>query len=404
VSGPASAIGTSNAAAAPLTGLRVLDLTRLLPGPVCTLYLADLGADVVKVEDLGAGDYARRLGNAPGTVSAFFRAVNRNKRSAAIDLKHPDGRAALLALARTADVLVESFRPGVMAALGVDYPVVAACNPRLVYAAITGYGQTGPRARVAGHDVNFLGYAGVLDQTGSRAGPPALSNLQIADLLGGAATGAIALRAALVGAQRTGVGRSVDVAMADAALAHNIFALHALEQWGHTLPRGEDLLTGGVPAYGVYGTQDGRWLAVGALEPKFWQQLCATLQRPDLAPDGLATGGRGAEVRAELAALLGTRPLGYWTELFAAVDCCVTPIHTLDEALSDDQFAARRMFVDGADGARQYAPPFKLSGHEFSIRREAPVQGQHTTEVLREAGYSDKAIAKLIADGAVRNA
>ena len=389
-------------ASAPLEGLRVLDLSRLLPGPVATLYLADLGADVVKVEDTGAGDYARELGNAPGTVSAFFRAVNRNKRSIAIDLKRPEGREVLLALVRNAEVVVESFRPGVVAALGVDYATLAAVNPRLVYAAITGYGQTGPRAAMAGHDINYLGYAGILDQTGSRGGAPALSNLQIADLLGGAASATIAILAAVIGAQKTGRGRHVDVAMADAALAHNIFALHALEQWGSTLPRGEDLLTGGVPAYGVYATRDGRWLAVGALEPKFWQLLCTTIGRPDLAGSGLSTGTEGERARAELAALFASQSLAHWSQRFAAVDCCVTPVLTLDEALNDVQFGARGMVVRGSDGTRQYAPPFHLSDHDFSVRREAPAQGQHTAEVLRAAGYGDDRIEALAASGAIR--
>ncbi len=394
----------TSATAAPLAGIRVLDLTRLLPGPVCTLYLADLGADVIKVEDTGAGDYARELGNRPGTVSAFYLAVNRNKRSIAIDLKRAAGRDVLLTLARGADVVVESFRPGVTAALGADARTLSAANPRLVYASITGYGQTGPRASRAGHDINYLGYAGVLDQTGVRGGAPALSNLQIADLLGGAASSAIAILAALVGAQRTGRGCAIDVAMADAVLAHNIFALHALEQWGHTMPRGDDLLTGGVPAYGVYGTADGRWLAVGALEPKFWQLLCATLARPDLAPGGLATGEEGARVRGELAALIASRPLAHWAEVFAAVDCCVTPVHTLDEALGDAQTIAREMVVRDATGTRQYAPPFRLSGHVFAILRDAPAQGQHSRELLREAGYDDDAIAALVAEGSVKAA
>jgi crotonobetainyl-CoA:carnitine CoA-transferase CaiB-like acyl-CoA transferase len=387
--------------AGPLAGLRVLDLTRLLPGPVCTLYLADLGADVVKIEDTGAGDYARNLGSRPGTVSAFYRAVNRNKRSAAIDLKDPRGRTAFLALAQRADAIVESFRPGVVASLGVDYETVAATNPRVVYASISGYGQDGPRAQAAGHDINYLGYAGVLDQTGVRDGPPALCNLQIADLLGGAATAAIALLAVLVGAQRTGRGRYIDVAMADASLAHNIFALHALNQWGRTLARGSDLLTGGVPCYGVYGTQDGRWLAVGALEDKFWQRLCATIDRPDLAPRAFALGDDGVLVRRELEAIFAGAPLAHWTERFAGVDCCVTPVHTLDEALADPQFAARGMVLRSPDGAAQYAPPWKLSEGAFAVAREAPAQGAHTAEVLREAGYDDAAIAALAADGAI---
>ena len=241
----------------------------------------------------------------------------------------------------------------------------------------------------------------MLEQTGARDGPPALSNLQVADLLGGAAAAAIAILAALFGAQRTGRGRYVDVAMADAALAHNIFALHALTQWGRTLPRGEDLLTGGVPCYGVYATLDGRWLAVGALEDKFWQMLCATIERPDLAQGGLALGEEGKRVRHELEAVFAAAPLAHWIDTFTDVDCCVTPVNSLDEALADRQFIARGMIVDRPDGSRQYAPPFKLSGHEFAVTREAPTQGEHTAEVLREAGYDDASIKALAADGVI---
>src|SRR3982751_1800903 len=270
---------------APLAGVTVLDLTRLLPGPMCTLYLADLGADVIKVEDTGAGDYARDLRLSAGArnagATAWYRALNRNKRSIAIDLKHPSGHAAFMALARNADVVVEGFRPGVVASLGVDYDAVRNVNARIVYCALSGYGQTGPRSQAAGHDINYLGYAGVLNYSGERGGAPAVCNLQIADLLGGAASAAIAILAALFGAQRSARGRYIDVAMADAVLAHEIFLLGALEDHGAVAPRGEDLLTGGVPCYGVYATSDGRWLAVGALEAKFWRTLCETLGRMD---------------------------------------------------------------------------------------------------------------------------
>ena len=390
------------AGSAPLAGLRVLDLTRLLPGPVCTLYLADLGADVVKVEDTGAGDYARNLGTVAGTVAPIFRAVNRNKRSLALDLKDSRGRDAFLTLARRADVIVESFRPGVVAALGVGYSAVEKVNPAIVYASISGYGQDGPRARVAGHDINYLGYAGILDQTGVRDGAPALCNLQIADLLGGAASAAIALLAALVGAQRTGRGRYVDVSMADASLAHNLFSLHALERWGHVMRRGSDLLTGGVPCYGVYPTRDGRWLAVGALEQKFWKALCDAVSRPDLVDGQFAIGDEGVRVRGELEDLFGAKTLAEWTQTFAAVDCCVTPVATLDEAMSDAQFVARGIVRRRADGSREYAPPFKVSGHEFVVAREAPGHGEHGVEILREAGYDQAAIDALVASGVVR--
>jgi len=380
----------------------VLDLTRLLPGPVCTLYLADLGADVVKIEDTSAGDYARNLGAAPGTVSPIFRAVNRNKRSLALDLKDARGRDVFLELARRADVVVESFRPGVVGALGVGYDAVAQSNPRIVYASITGYGQDGPRARLAGHDINYLGYAGVLDQTGARNGAPALCNVQIADLLGGAASTAVAILAALVGAQRTGRGRYVDVSMSDASLAHNLFSLHALERWGHVVPRGSDLLTGGVPCYGVYPTHDGRWLAVGALEEKFWKALCEAIGRPDLVAAQFALGKEGARVRGELERVFGAQTLAAWTETLAAVDCCVTPVQTLEEAMSDRQFIARDMVRTRDDGSHELAPPFKLSDHAFAVARQAPAHGEHSAEILREAGYDAPAIDALIAARVVR--
>ena len=390
---------------APLAGVRVLDLTRLLPGPMCTLYLADLGADVVKVEDTGAGDYARTLSPdpqaAPQRMTAWYRAINRNKRSLAIDLKSPRGRDAFLVLAKSADVVVEGFRPGVVAALGVDAETLHRINPRLVCCSLSGYGQTGPRAALAGHDINYLGYAGVLDQTGARAGPPALSNLQIADLLGGAASAAIGILGALVGASRSGRGRFIDVAMADAVLAHQIFALGALEDTGRLAPRGTDLLTGGVPCYGVYETKDARWLAVGALEVKFWRTLCATLGRDDLVGGQFATGDEGSRVRAELEAVFATDTLAGWTARLSGIDCCVSPVLTFDEALADAQFRARGMVVTGPDGSRQYAPPFRLDPPASATVRSAPRQGEHSREILAEAGLAQAAIDALIADGVV---
>jgi len=393
---------------APLDGVRVLDLSRLLPGPVCTLHLADLGADVVKVEDTGAGDYARSLGLAPtdgraasDAQSAFFRMVNRNKRSLALDLKAPAGREAFLRLAQRADVIVESFRPGVVDKLGVGYAAVAARNPRIVYCSITGYGQTGPYRDRAGHDINYLGYAGVLDQTGTSGGPPALSNLQVADLLGGSMNASTAILAALFGASRTGQGSHVDVAMTEGSLAHNIFALHAIETLGRVQARGADLLTGGVPCYGVYATQDGRYLAVGALESKFWRVLCEALDRPDLIAGQLSTGHAGALVRQQLAAVFAQRTQAQWIERLADIECCVSPVLSLDESLADAQVRARDMIVSGADGIRQYAPPFRLSGHAFAITRSAPAQGEHSVEILREAGFSAEEIGLLADSGTI---
>lgn len=403
---PAASVG--DRLSPPLAGIRVLDLTRLLPGPMCTLHLADLGADVVKIEDTGAGDYARTLALSPGAtacaMTAWYRAINRNKRSLAIDLKTADGHAAFIALARNADVVVEGFRPGVVRSLRVDCDTLRRVNPRLVYCSLSGYGQTGPRALAAGHDINYLGYAGVLDATGERGGRPALANVQIADLLGGAATAAMGILAALLGAQRSGTGRYVDVAMADAVLAQQIVALGSLEDTGGVAARGDDLLTGGVPCYGVYETRDGRWLAVGALEARFWRALCETLDRVDLVPLQFATGAEGARVRDTLAGIFAARTRDEWDERLAGANCCVTPVLTFAEALADPQYAARRMIVQRPDGSRQYAPPFALTPGAFSVTRDAPRQGEHTREVLREAGYADATIDALLEARVVRTA
>ena len=387
----------------PLAGLKVLDLTRLLPGPVATMHLADLGAEVIKIEDTGAGDYARSMG--PGERAAgasgdslFFRMVNRNKKSLRLDLKQAAGVEVFMRLAKDADVIFESFRPGVVDKLGIGYETIRTVNPRIVYCAITGYGQTGPWAQLAGHDINYLATAGLLDQIGSHdgraSGPPSIPNLQIGDLLGGALTPLLGVLAAVIGAKSTGQGSHVDVAKTDAVLAHTIFPLVTTLVYGQPAPRGADLLTGGVPCYGVYRTADARYLAVGALEPKFWQALCAAIDRPDLAPFGLATGTEGGRVKSELASLIASRPLAHWQPLFEAADCCVTPVLRLDEAMAHPQIAAREMVVE-VGCTKQYAPPFKLSAWPWASAAPAPAVGADSGAVLRAAGYAESDIEQL---------
>lgn len=386
----------------PLAGLRVLDLTRLLPGPVATMHLADLGAEVIKIEDTGAGDYARAMGpdertaHPEGGDSLFFRIVNRNKKSLRLDLKQASGVEIFLCLARNADVIFESFRPGVVDKLGIGYEAVKAINPRIVYCAITGYGQTGPWAELAGHDLNYLAISGLLDQIGTHdginPGAPAIPNLQIGDLLGGALTPLLGVLAAVIGAKTTGQGSHVDVAMTDAVLAHNIFPLVATLAHGKPAPRGADLLTGGVPCYGVYRTADERYLAVGALEPKFWTQLCTVIDRPELAPFGLATGSEGRRVKNELAALIELHPLAHWQTVFAATDCCVTPVLRLDETLRHPQIIARKMVAD-IGGTKQFAPPYKLSSWPWEAAIPAPASGADSDAVLEKAGFTEPEIA-----------
>jgi alpha-methylacyl-CoA racemase len=377
----------------PLAGIRILDLTRLLPGPVATLHLADLGADVIKIEDPQVGDYARTLGTGQGADSAYFRMINRNKRGLLLDLKKPAGVEVFLRLAETADVIVESFRPGVVDKLGVGFAAVTAVNPKIAYCSISGYGQDGPYKDLAGHDINYLGYAGVLDQIGREGGDPALPNFQIADLLGGALTAAMGILAVVLEAQRSGRGRYIDVAMTDSVLAHTYFSMLRLNDAGHSLPRGSDLLSGGLPCYAAYRCADGRHMAVGALEGKFWKTCCALLGQPAWSERQWDAG-----LRSEVAALFATRTRDDWAKLFAAVDCCVTPVLTPEEAVDDAQITARGMVLRD-DGLTQFAPPLKLSDHEFTIRQAAPKAGEHSAEILRAAGYSDTQIDRLQATG-----
>lgn len=384
----------------PLAGIRVLDLTRLLPGPLATQHLADYGAEVIKIEDPGGGDYARTMGAMAGDTSYFYQVVNRNKKSLCLDLKSEDGRALLLRLVESADVLVEGFRPGVMARLGLDYEALAARNPRLVYCSISGYGQSGPYAQRAGHDINYIGYAGVLDQIGTAGGAPAVPNLQIGDLLGGTMTAVMGVLMALIDARSSGRGRHVDVAMTDAVLAHAIFPLVEVLARGRARPRGEDLLDGGVPCYGVYETADGGHMAVGALEAKFWLLLCDTLERPDLKPAHLAAGEAGAQARAELAAIFRSRSRAEWSQLFESVDCCVTPVLRPQESLEDAHLLARGMVVE-VGGVRQFAPPLRLSEFEFAGATAAPAAGADSAVLLAGLGLGDDEIERLRASGVI---
>lgn len=380
---------------APLTGIRILDLTRLLPGPVATLHLADLGAEVIKIEDPQVGDYARTLGTGQGEDSAYFRMINRNKQGLRLDLKKPEGVEVFRRLVRDADVVVESFRPGVMEKLGVGYATVAAINPKITYCSISGYGQDGPYKDLAGHDINYLGYAGVLEQIGNAGEPPAIPNFQIADLLGGALTAAMGILAAVVDAQRTGQGRYIDVAMTDSVLAHTYFTMLRLNDAGHSAPRGSDLLSGGLPCYATYRCADGKYMAVGALEAKFWKACCTVLGHPEWVKRQWDTG-----LRAELAAVFANRSRDAWATLFGAVDCCVTPVLTPEEALVNEQTAARGMVVRN-EGLTQFAPPLKMSDYAFAVRQEAPKAGEHNTAILQAAGYSADEIATLQRSGAL---
>ncbi|HTM22094.1 MAG TPA: CoA transferase, partial [Kofleriaceae bacterium] len=308
---------------AALDGIRVLDLSRLLPGPFLTMILADLGADVVKVEDPRVGDYMRQMGPGKAGLSGRFLAVNRGKRSLALDLKAPAGRDAFLRMVERADVVVETFRPGVLDRLGVGYPALRERNRGIVLCSISGYGKDGPYAERAGHDLNYIGLAGVLAMTGEAAGrKPAMPGVQIADMAGGGLWGATAVLGALVGRGRTGEGAHLDISMCEGSLALLAAEIGNLDCEHGAPTRGGEMLNGRLACYGVYQTADGKFLSVGALEPKFWMAFNAAIgRRGDLA-ELIAPAERQEQIRAEIQEILSGKTRDQWVDHLRAHDCC----------------------------------------------------------------------------------
>ncbi len=393
----------------PLEGLTVLDLSRLLPGGFCSLLLADFGADVIKVEDTGPGDYVRWAppyyeGANETARSALFLALNRGKRSVRVDLKSPAGVDVLLRLAREADVLLESFRPGVLDRLGVGYERLRAENPGLVYCAITGYGQDGPYTARSGHDMNYLGLNGLLGLTGEADGPPVQSAGQIADLGGGALMAVIGILIALRERERSGEGQLVDCSMFDGALSW--LAMVAAEGFatGRFAKRGQPQLAGALTCYRPYRCADG-YVTLGALEPKFWNAFCRGVGREDLL--GGAFDPPGSETHDAVAEIFLQRTRAEWQAFASEHDCCLEPVLDLDEALDSELVRARDMVASLAQpGVEQ---PVRLLGLPIKFSRTpgdparapGPALGEHTEEVLRAAGFSSEEIAALHESGAV---
>ena len=398
--------------ALPLEGVKVLDLSRLLPGGFCSLLLADFGADVVKVEDTGMGDYVRWSppyyeGADDTAKSALFMALNRNKRSIRIDLKTEGGREVLLRLAKDADVLLESFRPGVLDRLGVGYDTLRAANPGLVICAITGYGQDGPLRDRSGHDMNYLGLVGLLGLTGEPGGPPVQAAGQIADIGGGALMGAFGIMAALRHRDATGEGQVVDVSMADGALSWlaMVAARHFAD--GAVPQRGGLELAGSLVCYRPYQCADG-WVTLGALEPKFWQAWCRGVGREDLIEKQFDQPGSAAHIDVQSIFMERTRT--QWEAFAGEHDCCLEPVLDLDEALNSELVRARGMVVEhdqpgATETVRLLGVPIKLSETPGdTAQRPGPALGEHTGEVLGAAGYSAEEIAALEESGAVAGA
>ncbi|MDQ3025031.1 MAG: CoA transferase [Pseudomonadota bacterium] len=376
----------------PLAGIRVLDLSRLLPGPLCAQHLADLGAQVIKIEDPKVGDYVR---------PAIRDLANRGKEGLTLDLKSGEGREIFLALLDQADVVLESFRPGVMARLGLGYGVLAARRPAIVHCAITGYGQTGPRRDAAGHDINYLAATGVLDQTGRDGDPPVIPGFLLSDILGGTLTAAMGILAALVDARATGHGRHVDVSMADAVMAHCVLPAAELNERGAVHARGSGTHTGGQPRYNVYAARDGRYIAVGAQEKKFWDALCDALGVADLKDRRQPSEADAVEVRARLAAAFARRDAAEWVATLTPLDCCVSAVLTCEEAFADPGFAARGTVHNAGRGVITLGLPLAISGHACPVERASPARGEHSTAILGRLGYDAARIEGLRARGVI---
>ena len=383
----------------PLSSLKVLDFSTLLPGPFASLLLADMGAEVLRVESPSRMDLLRVLPPHDGGVSASHAYLNRNKRCIALDLKQAEAVALVKQLVAEYDIVLEQFRPGVMDKLGVGYEALKAINPRLIYVSITGYGQTGPYKDRAGHDINYLALAGIASYTGRRDRGPLPLGVQLADIAGGSLHGGIGLLAAVIQRQVTGEGQQVDVSMTDCA-----FSLHGMAGAGFLAagvePQMENQALNGGSFYDYYRTRDGRWFSVGSLEPQFMQQFCTALGRPELAARGLSPSAQDQQaLKHEIEIEFEKRDFAEWSQLFAGLDACVEPMLSLAEAVEHPQLKARQLVAEvpraGSDPQQQMACPLKFSAGLPEPRHIGAALGAHTEEVLRELGHSAERIAEL---------
>ena len=379
-----------------LRELRMLDLSRLLPGPYCSLLLADLGMEVLKIEDPEQGDYLRAIGPIRRKDGASFLALNRNKKSMKLNLKIKEGKEIFYKLIQSYDIVLESFRPGVMNRLGVGYQELKRRNPRVILCSLSGYGQDGPYSERSGHDINYVGLGGVLEITGVKNGGPSLPGVQIADMGGGGMMAAIAILAAAVHREKAGEGQFLDISMMDGVVSW--LSIHAGKYWmDRELPkRGDMPLTGRYACYQIYLTKDERYMSLGALELRIWTNFCEAIGRKDLIPKQYMEGEEQVRVTEEIQNFFKSKTQKEWIDFFKDVDACCEPVLTFEEVFQHPQALHRQMLMEyehPTEGKiRQSGNPIKSSQFTFEIRSPAPAWGEHTTEVLKAIGYSEEEI------------
>jgi len=389
-----------------LEGIRVIDLTRLAPGPYCTMFLGDLGADVIRIEP-GGGRAALMVLPQTGEEEERRRAHNpegRNKRSIVMNLKITEAREVFYKLAEKADVIIEEFRPGVVKRLGVDYETIREINPRIIYCSLTGYGQDGPYEQFAGHDINYISIGGTQGIVGERGSRPVVITNVIADYAAGGMHAAIGILAALMARERTGKGQHVDISMTDGVVslmhaeAANYFAT------GRVPTTGNILMFSGCPCYGIYETKDGKYISLGALEPWFYENLCKALGRDDFVAHQWSEE-KWEEIDSCFSEIFLTKTRDEWVELLRQTDTCVAPIYSLDEVFSDPQVVQRKMVVEidhpTLGKVKQVGISVKLSETPGSIRSLAPRAGEQTDEILLDLGYTKEGIEELRKSGAI---
>jgi crotonobetainyl-CoA:carnitine CoA-transferase CaiB-like acyl-CoA transferase len=389
----------------PLKGIHILDFTRLYPGPLGTMMLADMGAEVIKIEDMNTPDYMRFYPPYIASESAGYLAVNRSKRSIALNLKHKKGVDIFFSLLATADIVVEQFRPGVMDEMGLGYEAARRVKDDIIYVSLTGYGQNGPYARDAGHDINYIGYAGILSTTGSRKTGPILPGAQIADVAGGAYMTIIACLSALWAREKTGQGQKVDVSMLDAILPLMTLQMAHYHAVGLAPAPGEAALTGGLACYGVYKCADGKYIALGILEEKFWKSFCKMVGRPEWIDQQFVIGEEAERLRGAIAALFKTRTRDEWIAAAKEYDTCLTPVLEIGEIETDPQVQARNMIIEQTHPVcgkiKGIGVPLKFSQTPAKPSLPPPVLGKDTAAIMEEIGYKPEEIKTLREEGII---